>query len=530
MRWERFFHRRRLHKMTRMLRDMAHATLAELCEDIPGVRIPASAEAVRIGRVRDDSRRVEPDDLFVAVRGTATDGGAHIADAIARGAAAVVVQEDGIVDDQAWRDERADRDVPVVRVENSRVALALLAAAAFGNPSRQIDLVGITGTVGKTSVLVMLEEILRRAGIEAGTIGSLGIRFAGNTTHNPNTTPGALVLQEALRDMADAGVAVAAMEVTSHALMQERIHGLRYDLGIFTNLTLLEHMEYHGSFRSYAEAKLRFLDHLEETAPLIHAAGDRAVNQAARRHRGPRVSCGGGGGAWVGVRRELQSLHGTGVTLAVRRPLPRLDGSCLDPCTVPLRLRTLGRPNTINATLAATAGLVLGAAPEVVQQALSAVKPPKRRLEVIRNRAPTIVDDTVGHPDSITGVFELAERVPHRELRAVFCARGMRGELINARDAEALAIWARRVHIDALHITSAEDTADERNRVSTTERRAFLRVLESESVPHSHHMRVEDAIAAALTGTADDDLVLLLGAQGMDAGASMVRRLLPAAS
>jgi UDP-N-acetylmuramoyl-L-alanyl-D-glutamate--2,6-diaminopimelate ligase len=120
--------------------------------------------------------------------------------------------------------------------------------------------------------------------------------------------------------------------------------------------------------------------------------------------------------------------------------------------------------------------------------------------------------------------------VPHRELRAVFCVRGKRGELINARDAEALAIWARRVRIDALHITSAEDTADERNRVSGAERRAFLRVLESESVPHVHHMRLEDAIAAALTGAADGDLVLLLGAQGMDAGAAIARRLLPAVS
>jgi UDP-N-acetylmuramoyl-L-alanyl-D-glutamate--2,6-diaminopimelate ligase len=390
-----------------------------------------------------------------------------------------------------------------------------------------MDLVGITGTVGKTSVLAMLAEILGRADIDAGTIGSLGIRFTGRTTHNPNTTPGALILQEALRDMADAGVAVAAMEVTSHALMQERIYGLRYDLGIFTNLTLLEHMEYHGSFRSYAEAKLRFLDHLTETAPLVHAAGDRAVRQTARRHPGPRVSC-GGGAAWVGIRRESLSLYGTRLTLAVRRPLPRLDGSRLDPCTVPIRLQTLGRPNTINATLAATAGLIVGAAPDVVQQALADVKPPKRRLEVVRDRAPILIDDTVGHPDSITGVFELAERVPHRELRAVFCVRGKRGELINARDAEALAIWARRVRIAALHITSAEDTADERNRVSGAERRAFLRVLESESVPHVHHMRLEDAIAAALTGAADDDLVLLLGAQGMDAGAAIARRLLPA--
>lgn len=315
------------------------------------------------------------------------------------------------------------------------------------------------------------------------------------------------------------------MEVTSHALAQERVHGLRYRLGIFTNLTMLEHMEYHGSFRDYADTKLRFLQTLTPDAPLCYAAGDRAVRQAVRRHTGPRVSC-GGGGAWVGVRRDALSLSGTRITLHVRRRLPRLDGSCLEPCTIALRLQTLGRPNTVNATLAAAAGLITGASADAVREALSRIEPPRRRMEVVRQRSPTIIDDTVGHPDSITGVFEVAERVPHRELRVVFCIRGRRGEEINARDAEALAIWSRRVRIHHLHITSAIDTADDRNDVSPREERAFLNVLNDHSLSHRHHAKLEDAVAAALAGAADDDLMLLLGAQGMDAGARMARLVL----
>jgi UDP-N-acetylmuramoyl-L-alanyl-D-glutamate--2,6-diaminopimelate ligase len=120
----------------------------------------------------------------------------------------------------------------------------------------------------------------------------------------------------------------------------------------------------------------------------------------------------------------------------------------------------------------------------------------------------------------------MVERIPHRELRVVFCIRGRRGTQINARDAEALSIWTRRVRTDRLHITSAEETADERNDVSPPERRAFLHMLQRESVRHRHHERLEDAIAAALDGAADEDLVLLLGAQGMDAGAAIARRLL----
>ncbi|HEX2166822.1 MAG TPA: Mur ligase family protein [Longimicrobiales bacterium] len=502
---------------------MTPRTLEQLFQDQPDIRLPDSARRMHVRRVRDDSRQVEQGDVFVAVRGAAADGTGHITEAVERGAAAIVIEAGG--EDPPALEALAGAGVPIVRVPNARNALAELAAAFFDYPARRVRMVGITGTVGKTSVLAMLAEILAAAAIRAGTMGSLGIRFPGGGADSPNTTPGALTVQESLSDMAAAGVSVAAMEVTSHALVQERIRGLRYDLGVFTNLTMLEHLEYHGSFRNYAAAKLRFLDTLAPKAPLCYAAGDRVVRQAARQHPGPRISC-GGGGAWVLVRREPLSLSGTRISLTIRRPLPRLDGSCLEPCTVPVQLQTLGRPNTANATLAAAAGLIAGAPPEAVREGLARIAPPKRRLEVIYDRGPIVIDDTVGHPDSITGVFEVAESVQHRELRVVFCIRGRRGPDINARDAEAVAIWSRRVHIHRLHVTSAEDTADDRNTVSRDERRAFLDTLEGNAVEHEHHPRLEDAITAALSGSADEDVVLLLGAQGMDAGAAIARAML----
>ncbi|HSJ32507.1 MAG TPA: Mur ligase family protein [Longimicrobiales bacterium] len=501
---------------------MKELTIAQLCRSLPESVVPATAADIAIGHVRDDSRLVERGDLFVAVRGAAADGSEHIAEAVARGAAAVVVEEGSATTVNSA--DAADA-VPLIRVPDARIALAEIAAASFGFPARRLQIVGITGTVGKTSVLAMLSRILTEAGISAGSIGSLGITYGDASAATRNTTPGALQVQEALSGMAGAGVRIAAMEVTSHALAQERVRGVMCDLGIFTNLTMLEHLEYHGSFREYAAAKLRFLDLLKPQAPLCYAAGDRVVRQAARRHGGPRVSC-GGGGAWVGVRRDSLSLNGTRITLNVRRALPRLDGSTLPSCTVPLKLQTLGRPNTMNATLAAAAGLIAGASPEVVQRALARIPAPRRRLEVIHRRGPIVIDDTVGHPDSITGVFEMAERIPHRQLRVVFCIRGRRGEEINMRDAEALAIWARRVHIDRLAITSAVDTADERNDVSAGERRAFLDVLQGASVPHTHHPRLDDAIATVVQDAVEDDLIFLLGAQGMDAGASIIERAL----
>jgi UDP-N-acetylmuramoyl-L-alanyl-D-glutamate--2,6-diaminopimelate ligase len=487
-------------------------TLDDLCRVLPDARVPNAARGLQVAAVRANSSDVRPGDIFFAVRGETADGREHVAEAVARGAVAVVA------------DAPLEAPVPVVMVDDARRALAAAAAESLGQPARRLNLVGITGTVGKTSVLAMMAEILAASGMPAGTIGSLGIHYGGYSDFTPNTTPGPLELQQALAAMVEEGTRVAAMEVTSHALVQGRVHGLTYDLGIFTNLVPFEHMEYHGSFRDYAEAKRRFLAHLAPDAPLVFAGGDRAVRELTRGHTGPRVSCGGSSSATVTVRREGLSLAGSRMTLRTRRPLPRIGAPPLERLVLPVRLQALGRTSISNATLAAVAALCLGAEPAAVAEALARMEPVPRRLQVIREAAPIIIDDTVGHPDSITGVFEVAERLPGDRLHVAFCIRGRRGPEINARDAEALAIWARRSSLTRLFVTSAVEAADERNTVNAEERAAFLRVLDEARLDYAYHDRLEEAVTAAIERTGDGDIVLLLGAQGMDAGADIALR------
>lgn len=489
--------------------------IEELFRGVTGATVPAAAGPLDVAAVCDDSRDVVPGSLFVAVPGEAADGRDHAGAAVAAGAV-VVVSETSL-----------DVPVPVVLVPEARTALAELAAQWHGHPAGALSLVGITGTMGKTSVLAMLSDILEESGIGVGTIGSLGIRYDGATDVTPNTTPGSLDVQAALAGMVAAHARVMAMEVTSHALVQGRVHGLQYDLGVFTNLTMLEHAEYHGTFRGYLDAKLRFFEHLKPAAPIVFPAGDRAVRAAVRRHPGPRISC-GGRAACVYVRRHGMDASGTRITLELRRPLPRPGAGDLDKLTLPLQLRTLGRTNIGNATLAAVAALSLGAAPEAVRQALARMTVPPRRLQVVRRAGPMIIDDTVGHPDSITGVFEVVQRMPHDRLHVIFGIRGKRGPAINRHDAEALCIWARQVNIDTLVATSASDTADERNRVAGDEENAFLEVLSRAGLEHTHTATLSEAVAAVAAVAGDEDLVLLLGAQGMDAAAGLLEQALPA--
>src|SRR5690606_5700938 len=204
---------------------------------------------VQVSAVTADSRTVQQGALFVAVPGTVRDGHDFADDAAAKGAAAIVAQR---------RPASAGR-VPAVLVDDTRRALAMLAAAFHGHPGKRVPLIGITGTIGKTSVLSLLDAMLLAAGMRPAAIGSLGVTVNGrrlDTTQH--TTPDAVRLQEELAEVVALGSNVIAMEVTSHALVQGRVHGLEYRLGIFTNLLPIEHGDYPGSFRSYVEAKLHF--------------------------------------------------------------------------------------------------------------------------------------------------------------------------------------------------------------------------------------------------------------------------------
>jgi UDP-N-acetylmuramoyl-L-alanyl-D-glutamate--2,6-diaminopimelate ligase len=206
-----------------------------------------------------DSRKAVPGSLFVAVEGLALDGHRFIPDALSRGAVAVVCSQP------------LTADALVVRVADSRMALAQLACRFYGQPSREMTLVGVTGTNGKTTVTYLLEQMLTQAGKRPGVVGTINYRYADQVFDNPVTTPESLELQAIFRQMADAGVTHAVMEVSSHALDLHRVDGCIFDLAVFTNLTQ-DHLDYHGDMDRYWACKKRlfteFLKPADSEAPV----------------------------------------------------------------------------------------------------------------------------------------------------------------------------------------------------------------------------------------------------------------------
>lgn len=234
--------------------------------------------------VRSDSRRVGPGDVFVALpaakaegggAGTA-DGAAYVADALSRGAAFAVVQADAALAPEAAADER------VLRTPDARAALGALAAARYRTAGRELRIIGVTGTNGKTTVTYLLEKLLTEAGATVGVIGTIEQRRPGWRTDAALTTPDCLSLHALLAEFADAGVTDVVMEVSSHALDQDRVAGIEFTASVFTNLTR-DHLDYHGDMRGYffAKAKL-FLDQPSLSKPNVINVDDNAGREYVR--------------------------------------------------------------------------------------------------------------------------------------------------------------------------------------------------------------------------------------------------------
>lgn len=494
--------------------------LSELVAGIghaPGPGAGSPGGSPRITGIETRSDAVVPGSLFVAIRGTRVDGHDFIGEAVERGAAAVVVES-------TFTEETG---VPTVRVPDSRRALAELAAQWHGRPAERLQLVGITGSLGKTSTLAMLEAILSEAGASAGTVGSLGVHMNGEAVRGSHhTAPDPLFLHRELARLVEEGSRLVAMEVTSHALVQERVHGLLYDVGVFTNLVPLEHSEYHPTFREYAAAKGLFFRHLRPSAPLVYNIDDLVVRRMVHDAEAEPVGCGVGPAASVRRQDVETDSSGSRFELVVRRPIPAADAGEVPPTRFPVELRLLGRSNADNATLAAATALCLGIAPDAVQRGLAGLDPQPRRLEILHRDRFTVLDDTVGHPDSVSAVFQVVEQLAPRRVHAVFAVRGQRGPRVNRHAVTTLAVWSRRIPLETLLLTSSVDSADDRNRVEREEREACEEALRENGVPFTTEERLDAAVETALEAARDGDLVLLLGAQGMDDGREILRRWL----
>lgn len=330
--------------------------LQELLKDV-AVKNSTAAQDIEIKEVRYDSRAVQPGDLFVAIRGYATDGHKYIAKAMEQGAAAVVCEE-------------APEGVPAVVVENSRIALAEIAANRFGHPAESMVMLGVTGTNGKTTTTYLVEHIARVAGKRTGVIGTVGIRIGDEAEKSAHTTPESPDLQQLFARMRDARCDVVAMEVSSHALDLDRTWDAAFAVTAFSNLTQ-DHLDYHHTFEAYFEAKARLFSK-DYPAKRVICIDDKWGKELLRRcsvAEDSVVTTGFDPSAQIHpVDVQYAPTHTT-VTLDVRGSLHTFD--------YPL----VGKFNVENVMCAFGIGLQLGFPAETIVEALEEAPQIPGRLE-----------------------------------------------------------------------------------------------------------------------------------------------------
>jgi UDP-N-acetylmuramoyl-L-alanyl-D-glutamate--2,6-diaminopimelate ligase len=465
--------------------------LAELLSAVPGALVVGPAEA-EIAGVEHDSRKVTPGSLFVCIRGFRQDGHAFIADAAGRGAAAVVVQEDP-------RDLRIPRGVTVVRVEDSRAALAHLAARLFDHPSRRLRLVGITGTNGKTTTAYLVEAILRAAGHRVGLLGTIEYRCGAVVFPGERTTPESSDLQRLLGRMRDLGAWGAAMEVSSHSLMLDRVAGCEFDVAVFTNLTQ-DHLDFHGTMERYAEAKARLFQMLGQARvkPGIPAAvlnmDDPWAPFMGRATTARLLSFGLRPGADLFPRTAAFDLAGIRASLA----------SPWGPLEIASPL--VGRHNLSNILGATGACLQLGLPCKVVEAGVANLAAVPGRFEKVEAGQPFgVVVDYAHTPDALERVLAVAREFARGRVLVVFGCGGDRDRGKRPRMGEAAARLADRV------VATSDNPRSEEPIEILKEIEIGIKKVSTGGVTHVTIPDRREAIGAALAEARGGDVVVIAG-------------------
>lgn len=431
---------------------------------------------VDITSVTADSRLVAPSALFVAVPGFKTDGAKFIESAIGKGAAAIV----------------GESPAASVHVEDSRSALALIAANFYGRPAGKLSIAGVTGTSGKTTTTKMIESIFDAGGQPVGLVGTIEYRAGDERLVADRTTPDAVVLQQWFAKMVDAGVHHAVMEVSSHALALKRTYGIHFAAAVFTNLSQ-DHFDFHKDFEDYFAAKRILFDQIDcSRKTAIVNIDDEYGRRLAGELGDCAVTFGRDAKADIrplgGFEISVRGLHGTVVTPAGE---------------VRIASRLLGAPNLYNWLGAIGAALSVGIDIATIESGIRNLAAVRGRFEYVQSESgPTVIVDYAHKPDALDKLLQaVRDLAPKRRIVLLF---GCGGDRDKDKRPKMGAIAARLA--DQTVLTSDNPRGEKPD--------AILDDIEAGMRGTAHYSRITDrreAIVRTISEAADDDVIVIAG-------------------
>lgn len=366
------------------------------------------AKTLEISQIRNDSRKVGHGDLFIAVKGYASDGHAYIKTAVENGAVAIAYEDEAALKEQIGDNTEG---VTLVKVEDSRHAEAIMAANFFDNPSRKLTLVGITGTNGKTTTVTLLYHLFMNLGYNCGLLSTIANYVGTECMETANTTADPITINGLLERMVREGCEYCFMEVSSIGMQQERVSGLKFKVGIFSNLTH-DHLDYHKTFAEYLRCKKLFFDSLDEDAFAVTNIDDKngLVMTQNTKAKVVTYSCRRVADHTCHIMEE--SFDGMEL---------RIDGK-------DAWIKLIGQHNAYNILAIYTTAVILGTAPEEALLAISKLDSAKGRLENLRGpKDLSVVIDYAHTPDALENVLDTLRAVaPKRNLICLFGCGGDR--------------------------------------------------------------------------------------------------------
>ena len=383
----------------------------QLLKLIEGLEIKAvqGETSIDIKGISHNSKDIGKDYLFVALKGSQKDGHRYLNHAISAGARAVIVEED----------QNLREGVSIIKVPDTRIALGKISDCFYQSPSRELKVIGITGTNGKTTISYLLESIFKAAGYNPGVVGTIEYRFGGHHQTAFTTTPDALDLQKIMREMRDDNVTHLVLEVSSHALQQHRVEGVNFDVVVFTNLTT-EHLDYHGSMENYSKAKeLLFTYYLNQSSKKEHYAiinCDDPLGKPLSTSTPAQLFRYGTGGK-VEIKGIGSQLGSDGLSALITTPHGEIT----------IQSSLLGAFNLSNILAAVGVAITQNIPLDVVTKGIANLKTVPGRLEKIENEeCLTILVDYAHTSDALDNVLTTLRDLCQRRLITVFGCGGDR--------------------------------------------------------------------------------------------------------
>ena len=456
-----------------------------------------------ISNICYNSKNISKDDIFVAIKGYKTDGHIYIKDAVEKGAYICVVED------------FVDFDIIQIKVKNSRSALSKISANFYNNPSKDLNVIGITATNGKTTTSFMLKSIYEQASFKVGIIGTVYVKIDDFMIPSYLTTPESLDLQKYLSIFKEKKADRVVMEVSSAALDLDRAKDVDYNIVSFHNLSK-EHMEQHGSYEAYKKAKSKLITERNENQIAILNFDNPELKELSKKTKVKVYSISLKNNDTNFSMENLDLSTGRGKFDFVVNKDIKTKTSIIKKQKFHIELNTAGYSSVMNAMVAIAIALLDNIDISIIQKALKSFEGVERRFQIVFEKDYKIIDDHFANEVNIDVTVQTLCKMKYNNLQFLYAIRGNRGVELNFENAMKIVKWKDKLNLKHIYATLSKDVVTWKDEVSEAEKEIFLKVMKENNIEVTLFDTLESAVKHVIDIAKKGDIVTFFGCQGMD--------------